>query len=171
MLYASPRGLEQMQSLGHYFNSHASLEDKIGLAGASYELVYAIPAVFDYIYPSDEPAKWEGIVHQEAELQKTLLEYLTGRKDVTIWGETSPDPALRVPTISFTVEGWNSKQLVEQVEKETNFGFRFGSFYSVRLVDEILGLGPDTTAGGVIRVSMVHYNTGKVSPWSRILCR
>jgi len=34
-------------------------------------------------------------------------------------------------------------------------GFRWGHFYSKRLVDEVLKLKGD----GVVRVSMVHYNT------------
>jgi hypothetical protein len=51
-------------------------------------------------------------------------------------------------------------ELVEAVERETGFGFRWGSFYSVRLAEEVLGVEP---VDGVVRVSMVHYNTGKFS--------
>ena len=46
---------------------------------------------------------------------------------------------------------------MEAVEKESSFGIRWGHFYSKRLVEEFLGLG----AEGVVRVSMVHYNTGQ----------
>lgn len=158
LLYASPNGLSQVRSFGHFFNAHKTLEDKLGLAGASYELVYAIPAVTEYLSPSDGPSKWDGIIRQETILQETLLGYLNTRDDVTIWGETSPDARLRVPTISFTVRGWNSKELVETVERQTNFGFRAGTFYSVRLAREILGFVGEGDA--VVRVSMVHYNTG-----------
>lgn len=146
-----------MRSLGHFFNKHDTLEDKIGLAGASYELVAAIPAVVEYMTPSNGPPKWEGIIQHESELQETLLEYLAAKEGVVICGEPSADPRLRVSTISFLHRSWDSQALVETVEKESNFGFRFGSFYSVRLVNEILGLG----SSGVVRVSMVHYNTGK----------
>lgn len=149
-----------MRSLGHYFNPHKTLQDKIALGGSSYELVYAIPAVVEYLSPGNGTSKWEGIVQQETKLQETLLRYLTTRDDVIVWGEPTSDARLRVPTISFTVRGWNSRELVERVEKETNFGFRFGSFYSVRLVTELLGLVGEGDAG-VVRVSMVHYNTGK----------
>ncbi|KAL2129790.1 hypothetical protein VTI74DRAFT_7304 [Chaetomium olivicolor] len=150
MLYASPRALSQLASLGHFFNPHETLENKLGLAGSSYELVHAIPAVGEYL-----EGKWEGVERQEGELQGVLLEWLNGRKGVTVWGERSADTGVRVPTVSFTVEGWNSKELVEAVERESNFGFRWGSFYSVRLVKEVLGLPEE----GVVRVSMVHYNT------------
>lgn len=155
VLYAAAGSAQQqMRSLGHFFNPHATLEHKLGLAGGSYELVGAIGAVAAYI----DAVGWEAIMAQEAQLQGTLLEYLNGRDDVTVRGETSADGAVRVPTVSFTVAGWNSKELVETVEKETEFGFRWGAFYSNRLVNEILGLGKD----GIVRVSMVHYNTGKL---------
>jgi hypothetical protein len=45
---------------------------------------------------------------------------------------------------------------VDEVSKG-EMGIRWGGFYSVRLCDEIFGLGDD----GVVRVSMVHYNTSK----------
>ena len=154
LLYSSPRALKQVNSLGHFFNPHDSLQQRLYLAGSSYELVHGIPPVLDYL--SD---KWVGIVAQESVLQETFLSFLNSRKDVTVWGERSADPALRVPTISFCVSGRGSQELVEAVERETTkFGFRWGSFYSYRLITECLGLdGVD----GIVRVSMVHYNTGK----------
>ena len=154
MLYASTSAQEQMLSLGHFFNPHKQLVDKLGLSGSSYELVSSIPAITSYL--SD---KWVGIKEQEHQLQKTLLDYLNSREDITIHGETSADGSVRVPTISFTVKGWKSQDLVETVEKGTNFGFRWGEFYSYRLVADFLGLGRD----GIVRVSMVHYNTGETS--------
>jgi selenocysteine lyase/cysteine desulfurase len=68
-----------------------------------------------------------------------------------------------VPTVSFTVRGWGARELVEAVEGESGgvFGIRAGSFYSVRLVEEVLGL---ERAKGVVRVSMVHHNTGEFTP-------
>lgn len=46
---------------------------------------------------------------------------------------------------------------MEAVESRSNFGVRWGHFYSKRLVEEVLGLGDE----GVVRVSLVHYNTGE----------
>jgi selenocysteine lyase/cysteine desulfurase len=157
MLYASPAANQAIRSLGHFFNRHVTLENKIGLAAASYELTQAVVSVVDYLgLPEPRSAKWTAVAEQEQLLQTTLLEWLVSRSGVTVLGETSSDPSLRVPTISFVVDGWSSQDLVEAVEKDTNFGFRWGSFYSNRLVQEHLGRGED----GVVRVSMVHYNTG-----------
>lgn len=159
MLYASSeRAQTQMRSLGHFFNPHDTLENKVGLAGASYELMASIPAVAAYL----EGVGWDRIADQEAMLQGTLLGYLNERSDVTIHGERSVNGAVRVPTVSFTVDGWDSQKLVEALEGEGHpFGIRWGAFYSNRLVKEVLGLGKS----GVVRVSLVHYNTGK---WTQI---
>ncbi|CAJ2501597.1 Uu.00g044500.m01.CDS01 [Anthostomella pinea] len=154
MLYGRRGALARVRSLGHFFNPHTSLENKLGLAGASYELVQAVPAVvLDYL---GAPGAWDAIADRERELQTVLLDYLNGRPDVTVYGETSADTALRVPTVSFRVEGWGPRDLVEAVEKDTDFGFRWGAFYSNRLVTDVLGLD---SSEGVVRVSMVHYNT------------
>lgn len=51
--------------------------------------------------------------------------------------------------------------MVEAVEGATNgeIGIRWGGFYSERLRKDVLGLESD----GVVRVSMVHYNSGEFS--------
>ena len=132
------------------------MSTKLGLAAASYELVAAIPSIVAYF--GDERGKtWEAISAHEEELQETLLAYLRQRKDITIYGHRDADRSKRVPVISFSVDGWSSRDVVEGVEKESNFGCRWGHFYSKRLVDEVLGLGEEME--GVIRISMVHYNT------------
>lgn len=152
MLYASSdRAQKQMRSLGHFFNPHATLENKLGLAGASYELVAALPPVAAYL----ASVGWAAVAAHEAALQGELLGYLRERDDVAIHGSRSADPAVRVPTVSFTVRGWDSGELVRAVGEP--WAFRWGAFYSNRLVGEVLGLG----GSGVVRVSLVHYNTGK----------
>jgi selenocysteine lyase/cysteine desulfurase len=95
------------------------------------------------------------VAAHEASLAKIILDFLNSRSDTTIYGESTNDPSLRVPTISFKVDGWGSRELVETVEKISPFGFRWGHFYSKRLCDEVLQAGNE----GIVRVSMVHYNT------------
>ncbi|KAF6814567.1 aminotransferase class-V [Colletotrichum sojae] len=156
MLYASRAAQdEHMRSLGHFFNPSGSLEGKLGLAGGSYELVSAVPKVLEYL-GTNQSDNWKGKIEQEQQLQSTLLGYLNSRGDVTVYGETEAGADCRVPTISFRVDGWGTKELVAAVEKDTDFGFRWGHFYSYRLLKEILNLDP---AEGIVRVSMVHYNS------------
>jgi selenocysteine lyase/cysteine desulfurase len=52
------------------------------------------------------------------------------------------------------VDGINSETIPPQIDKH-NIGIRFGDFYAKRLIED-LGLDKQ---GGVVRVSMVHYNT------------
>ena len=61
---------------------------------------------------------------------------------------------IRVPTISFKVEGRDSAEVVRAVDPD-NIGIRYGDFHSRRLIEH-LGLAP---GNGVVRASMVHYNT------------
>ncbi|TVY22731.1 Cysteine desulfurase-like protein [Lachnellula hyalina] len=156
MLYASEHGLQATASLGHFFNPSRTLDNKLGLAGANYELTSSIPSVFNY-FGSSPSEKWAAIEKHEGELQGTLLQYLNTRTDVTICGEKDADTKKRVSTISFVVKEKKSKDFVEKVDElsKGEMGIRWGGFYSNRLVNEVLGLGND----GVVRVSMVHYNT------------
>jgi selenocysteine lyase/cysteine desulfurase len=139
-----------MKPMTHYFNPTKTLEDKIGFAASNYECVQSIPTITDYL-----SGAFSAIAEHEGKLQTILLDFLNSRDDITVIGSTSTDSTVRVPTISFTVKGMSSKTLVAEAEKVSNYGFRWGHFYSKRLCDEVLGLDPE----GVARVSMVHYNT------------
>lgn len=152
MLYASRAAQEEMVSLGHYFKSGATLEEKVGLAGANYEVVQCLPQVVEYL--ASQP--WENIKSHEEKLQEILLSYLRSRRDVQIYGEPSADPDLRVPVLSFVVKGRSSEGIVRAVEERSNYGIRSGHFYSKRLCDEVLEIDGDD---GVVRVSLLHYNT------------
>lgn len=154
IMYAKDSSHSSLHTLGHFFKGTATLEDLLGLAAANYELTSSIPVVCNYL--SQVP--WDTVAKHEEKTQAILIDYLNSRKDIQIYGEPSSDPNKRVPVISFTVQGRSSKDVVEAVEAKSNFGFRWGSFYSNRLIQEVLGLDP---ADGVIRVSLLHYNTGE----------
>ena len=161
LLYGRKSRVDELRSLGHYFNPQETLENKLGLAAANFELTQAIPVLVEYLGGDDPQSHFDAVAKHEGDLQSVLLGYLTSRKDITVWGETTTDPTVRVPTVSFTVEGWNSKDLVETIDVKSRFGLRWGHFYSHRLVTTILNDGKGLGDGGVVRVSMVHYNTGE----------
>ena len=75
------------------------------------------------------------------------------REDVEIVGSAG-NLSSRLPTISFTVTGQRSSAIPPLCEP-ARIGIRWGHFYAPRLVER-LGL---TDRDGVVRVSMVHYNT------------
>jgi selenocysteine lyase/cysteine desulfurase len=91
---------------------------------------------------------------QEEKLSARLLEFLNSRANVRIIGKPGFDREKRVPTISFVVDNMKSSTVTAAVDRY-KIGIRYGHFYAKRLIDD-LGLAPQD---GVVRVSMVHYNT------------
>lgn len=82
-----------------------------------------------------------------------LLSYLRNRNDCRIIGRTSAGEG-RVPTISFKVDGHDSGELAKSIDP-FKVAVRFGDFHARRLAEAL-----DLTAnGGVVRVSMAHYNS------------
>jgi selenocysteine lyase/cysteine desulfurase len=93
-------------------------------------------------------------------LAEKLLAFLRLRPSIRIIG--MPFVAMnhcgmslhRVATICFVTEGLPSPAIVLAMDR-VNIGIRFGHFYAKRLI-EYLDLNK---YGGVVRVSMAHYNT------------
>lgn len=157
-LYASARVHKEIQSLGHFFKGEDTLDLKLNLASANYELTNSIPAVVEYF--GAEPSKtWAGMAEHEERLQGILLQFLQSDKRIQVIGERTAQQEVRVPVISFTVKGVGSQQLVAAVEARSAFGFRSGHMYSHRLLAEVCGL--TDVEDGVVRVSFLHYNTGE----------
>lgn len=162
-LYASSRIHDQINSLGHFFKGTDTLDLKLNLASASYEATQSIPAVLEFLGPNPA-ATWDTIASHEEKLQAILLNYLRSQDQITIYGEPSSSKELRVPVISFTVQGIKSQKVVEEVERRTQFCFRHGHMYSHRLLNDVVGL--EDVEDGVVRISMLHYNTGESAPGS-----
>ncbi|KAJ5825203.1 Pyridoxal phosphate-dependent transferase major region subdomain 2 [Penicillium riverlandense] len=155
-LYASSRIHDQIQSLAHFFKPTDTLDQKLNLSSANYELTQSIPHVVAFFGP--QPGQtWAQIAAHEERLQEILLSFLTSDPRITVIGEPSPSKARRVPVISFTVRGLGSQQLVEAVEARSAFGFRSGHMYSHRLLAEVCGLAD--VDDGVVRLSFVHYTS------------
>ena len=154
--------LLDLDGLYHYFYDRDKVPMKLEPGNTNYELAWGCTAIVDYLDDlgggtSDRSAieaAFEAIsVHEEA-LSKRLLDWLTSQNTVRIVGSRSPGRATRVPTIAFKVEGCDSGKIVCAVDPH-RIGIRHGDFHSRRLVEH-LGLAGE---GGVVRVSMVHYNT------------
>ena len=166
MLYGKYEHLLRMANLNHDFIAADDIPYKLQPGNQNYELGWGAAGIGDYLGDlgaslggtGDNRARivaaYAGIAAHEAALSERLLSYLRGRNAVTILGDSTSDPARRVSTISFTVRGMASEDVVRAVDRHC-IGIRFGDFYARRLIDA-LGLRPQ---GGVVRVSMVHYNT------------
>jgi cysteine desulfurase family protein (TIGR01976 family) len=154
--------LAGLDNINHQFMDAASAPGKLEPGAFPYELLYGAAAVPAYlrtlgqrVRPGAEPlaAAYAAIAAQEHRLTSGLLDYLNGRQDVEIMGARTAGPT-RLPTISFAVAGRASSEIPPLCEP-AHIGIRWGHFYAPRLVER-LGL---TDRDGVVRVSMVHYNT------------
>lgn len=154
-MYASKEAQKHLRTLGHFFKPTDTLENLLGLAAANYELTASIPYVCKYL----QQVPWDATSQYEERLQAVLIDYLNSKPELyQIYGEPVADRQKRVPVISFTVKGRSSKDVVDAIESKSDFGCRWGSFYSNRLAKEVLGLDAED---GVVRVSLLHYNTGE----------
>lgn len=162
-LYGRYEHLLRAGGINHYFYPEDKVPAKLEPGNPNYELTWGCTAILDYLAdlgtrlgatgtPRERlVAGFDGIAAHEEALSERLLAYLRGRNDCTIHGAREADQALRVPTIAFSLDGRAAREVVEAVDPY-GIGIRHGDFHSRRLVES---LGRD----GIIRVSMVHYNT------------
>lgn len=159
MLYGRYESLLELDGLYHYFYGKEKVPGKLEPGNPCYELAWGAAGILDYIEARAGAAGRAGVeaffadaTEQETALGEQILDWLRRRNDIRIIGDPSAHER-RVPTISFVVDGIDPAELVHAVDA-AKVAIRHGDFHSRRLV-EALGLAPK----GVVRVSMVHYNT------------
>lgn len=155
--------LLELPGHGFFFVEESDVPYKFTPGNVNYEASYGVLGILDYLNDlaggssGGRPAverSFDAIAEHEEALARRLLDFLTAAPGVRVVGCTRPDRERRVPIISFRVDGVVSADIVRAVDPHA-IGIRYGHFYSRRLV-AALGLPIDD---GVVRVSMVHYNT------------
>ncbi|HEY4081281.1 MAG TPA: cysteine desulfurase-like protein [Burkholderiaceae bacterium] len=166
VLWVQRELLLSLPSLNHFFIGTDNLPYKLQRGNVNYELSWGCAGIADYLSDvgtelgatgnkrSRMQVAFDAFARHEDALAERLLTWLRERPGVRIIGRPSITAGERVPTISFVVEGVHSETIVQQVDRH-NIGIRFGDFYARRLI-EALGLQEQ---GGVVRVSIAHYNT------------
>ena len=96
----------------------------------------------------------ELIATHEMEIANPLLDYINTRDDINLIGKTKISNKDRAPTIAFTMNNKSSKELSSDLVKQ-GIATRNDNFYAWRCL-KALGINVDV---GVVRTSMVHYNT------------
>ena len=117
--------------------------------------------LYDHHFPNSETNRRDKIriINQlinkhEEKLANIILNFLITKNNVRIIGKTNCSDKNRAPTISFTVNNMSSKEVCNYLVKK-NIGIRNGNFYAWRIL-KALNIDQED---GVVRVSMVHYNT------------
>ncbi|SEJ87581.1 cysteine desulfurase-like protein [Pseudomonas sp. NFR16] len=166
VLWGKREALLELPSLNHFFIGQDVIPYKLQPGNLNYELSYGCIGISDYLIDIGQrlgaagtprqlmQAAFDAFEAQEDLLAETLLAFLRETPGVRIIGKSRVNHGDRVPTISFVVEGVQSEAIVRRVDGH-RMGIRFGDFYARRLLEQ-LGLTP---YGGVVRVSIAHYNS------------
>jgi len=155
-----------LPGLNHYFIGADDLPYKLQPGNVNFELSHGVAGIGEYLVEAGEHHGATGTQRQKMQLAfdlfakqedllaEELLAYLRDNSQVRIIGLPWVRDGNRMPTISFVVDATHCETIVRHVD-QANIGIRFGDFYARRLI-ESLRL---EAQGGVVRVSMVHYNT------------
>ena len=161
--------LREMDGINHYFFTKDDVPYKFQPGNVNFELTYSLGAIPEYFanlhdhhFPLEtgisSPEKYKKsfdlISRHEEQLSILILGYLKTKKKIRIIGDTTGDKQKRVPTISFVHQSYRSSEVVSGMDK-FHIGIRYGDFYAKKIIHD-LGLVEND---GVIRISLVHYNT------------
>lgn len=98
---------------------------------------------------------FEAMVAYEQALCDELIAGLQTIPGLVIRGITEPERASwRVPTVSFTLDGWHPRKVAEHLA-EHNIYVWDGNYYALAIAER-LGV---QEKGGMVRVGLAHYNT------------
>jgi cysteine desulfurase family protein (TIGR01976 family) len=169
LLWGRRELLANARSQNHEFLDASAMPYKLEPGGVSHELCAAILGIDDYLLAIDEhqegqletsaPRRAYARVFQrfaahEQRLAERFMNFLCLHPKIRVIGPVGCDADLRVPTFAFTVSGRRASEIPAMLEPR-KLGIRWGHFYAPRAI-EALGIDRDD---GVVRVSMVHYNT------------
>lgn len=164
-LFGTHEAFAELTGPNHYFIPRHAVPYKFELGGVNHEGCAGLAALWDYccfLAGADaraEPSRdvieraFGVIAEREQALQARLLARLNARRDVRVVGPCEADPS-RVCTVSFVHDRRPSGAIAREANA-LGLGLRYGHFYSLRLIEE-MGLDP---AEGVVRISLLHYNT------------
>lgn len=166
LMYGKYDHLLELDTLYHYFYGKEKVPGKLEPGNPNYELAYATCGIVDYLCelgaragstgtPREKiVAAFDAITAQENALVERLLAYLRGRNDCRIIGRDNNRDGRRIPTVAFVIDGVDAAEICKAMDSY-RIAIRFGDFHSRRLA-EYLDVNGN---GGMVRVSMVHYNT------------
>jgi len=167
VMYAKRAHMEAASNQNHFFHQN-NVPEKLHPGGLTYELAASVSGIVDYLdavhahhFGADENdlrARLDKVYSlfqkQESLLLSPVIDYLSERSDVRLIGRATADSHARAATLSVVVDGRDPGDIASQLA-ERGICVGHGSFYGNRCV-EALGIDP---AQGVLRFSMVHYNT------------
>ena len=168
VMWGKPAVLAALHAQGHYFNADLP-HYRLNPAGPLHAQIGALAGIGDYLDALDAhhfgaPAAgrheraarvFDLFAAHETRLANRVLDTLRELPGVRVIGRPRAEPGRRAATIAFTASGKNPEQIVRQLQRR-KVAARNGHFYALRCVE---ALGIADPAQGVVRLSLVHYNT------------
>ena len=167
VLWGSSKSLQEVEAQGHFFNEE-NPRYRLNPTGPQHAEIAALAGIAEYFdalyeYHFSDPCDvlheravkvFDLVAEHEARLANILLDYLKDKRDVRILGQDHAAPGVRSSTIAFHTRSMPSAHIAASLATH-GIAVGAGDFYAARCV-EALGIDPND---GVVRVSMVHYNT------------
>jgi len=170
VMWGKPSVLDTLEPQGHYFNRDLP-HYKFNPAGPLHAEIGALAGIQEYIDAVHEhhfDDATPGFHERAARVFDLFAEYETIQANrilaairaipgARIMGQGRAETGSRAATIAFTIDGMRCSDAVKRlVEKE--IAVRNGHFYALRCLE---ALGIQDTDEGIIRISLVHYNSSQ----------
>ena len=167
LLYGKKEILNQLPNQNHEF-LEGDVPYTLNPGGPNHEELSCLIGIYEYFnnlynhhFPDENNTLRkkiekinELISNHEEQIANPLLEYLNSRNDIKLIGKKKIENKNRAPTIAFTFVNQSSKKISDQLVKN-GIATRNDNFYAWRCL-KALGIDVED---GVVRTSMVHYNT------------
>ncbi len=160
--------LATLEPQGHYFNRDLP-HYRLNPAGPLHAQIGSLAGITDYIdalydHHFDDAGNgnhmraarvFELFAEHETVQANRILDAVRAIRGARIIGQERADSGSRAATIAFTIDGMRSSEAVKRLV-ERQIALRNGHFYALRCLE---ALGIDDPEDGVIRISLVHYNS------------
>ncbi len=168
VMWGKPSVLDTLEPQGHYFNRDLP-HYKFNPAGPLHAQIGALAGIEEYIdaiydHHFDDAAPgfharaarvFDLFSEHETVQANRVLAAIRAIPGARIIGQDRAVEGLRAATIAFTLDGMPCSEAVKRLV-EKDIAVRNGHFYALRCIE---ALGIQDTDEGIIRISLVHYNT------------
>jgi cysteine desulfurase family protein (TIGR01976 family) len=170
VMWGKPSVLDTLEPQGHYFNRDLP-HYKFNPAGPLHAEIAAlagigvyIGAIYDHHFNDGEPdfhkraaRVFDLFAEHETVQANRILAAIRAIPGARIIGQDRAEAGSRAATIAFTLDGMRCSDAVKRLV-EKHIAVRNGHFYALRCLE---ALALQDTDDGIIRISLVHYNTSE----------